>query len=199
MKIPKPQNTSVFLVIVSVVTGLTVYFATTAIVSIQSWISRNAQPHQVSLTSTATASAKLTSAVTKQPSYSSTNVPTAINIPKINKNLPIRSAHINGNTWDLFGDAVAWLSTSALPGQGNVILYAHDWRTLWRDLYLLKPGDAVEIQYQNTWKRYVVSQSRDVDQHDVQAVLSNNNQLTMYTCAGTFDQKRRVVYATPAP
>lgn len=123
--------------------------------------------------------------------------PTAINIPKINKNLQVKPATVNGNDWDMFSDAVAWLSTSAVPGNGNVILYAHNWRTLWADLYKLEVGDVVEVQQNGEWKTYKVSESRDVKAEDVGAVLSDENRLTLYTCEGSFDQKRRVVYAVP--
>jgi len=121
--------------------------------------------------------------------------PTAIAIPKINKNLPIKPAVVHGNNWSLFDDAVAWLSTSAVPGEGNVILYAHNWNSLWSDLYLLVPGDIIEVQQNNLWKTYKVSQSHWVDQHDIESILSNENRLTLFTCEGSFDQKRRVVYA----
>lgn len=133
-----------------------------------------------------------------QTSQTSDSPPTAINIPKINKNLPIKRATVHGNNWDMFGDAVAWLSTSALPGKGNVILYAHDWKTLWADLNQLKPGDTIEVM-QNTIKTtYTVTESRAVEPTDVQSILSKSNRLTLYTCEGSFDQKRRVVYAEPS-
>lgn len=125
--------------------------------------------------------------------------PTDINIPRINKNLPIKSASVSGNTWDMFPDAVAWLATSAAPGQGNVILYAHDWTSLWADLYLLKPGDPIEVRQGTLKWTYRVTESRAVDEHDIQSILSKKNRLTLYTCEGTFDQKRRVVYAEPVP
>lgn len=163
----------------SIAAGITVYFGSGTLLSRKSELIHKTEPVSSGKPS-----------VPKIP-------PTAINIPKINKNLPIKSASVSGNTWDMFPDAVAWLATSEVPGQGNVILYAHDWKTLWRDLYLLKPGDAIEIQYKTVWKHYIVTESKDVDQHDVKSILSNNNQLTLYTCAGSFDEKRRVVYAKP--
>lgn len=123
--------------------------------------------------------------------------PTAINIPKIGKNLPIKLATVRGNDWELFDDAVAWLSTSAVPGEGNVVLYAHNWRSLWADLSLLQPGDIIEVQQNESWKTYQVIQSRAVGRQDIESVLSNENRLTLYTCEGSFDQKRRVVYADP--
>lgn len=193
MKLPKPQNTSVFLVIASLVAGITVYFGTGVLFSPE----KQVIVFKTQTTVTPTISTQSATAL-KPTSTTARNIPTAINIPKIGKNLPIKPATVHGNNWDMFPDAVAWLTTSAEPGEGNVILYAHDWVTLWANLSLLKPGDAVDIQYNNVWLHYIVSEARDVDQHDVQAVLSDNNQLTLYTCAGSFDQKRRVVYAKPA-
>ncbi|MCX6792168.1 MAG: sortase [Candidatus Gottesmanbacteria bacterium] len=179
MKLPKLQYPSVFLVIVSVVAGITVYFGIGVLLAHRSRPLPKTVPMSISKPS-----------VPKIP-------PTAINIPKLDKNLPIKSASVSGNTWDMFPDAVAWLATSAVPGRGNVILYAHNWRTLWRDLYLLKPGDPIEIQQENVWKHYVVTDSRDINEHDIKAVLSDKNRLTLYTCDGSFNQKRRVVYADP--
>jgi LPXTG-site transpeptidase (sortase) family protein len=185
MKLPKPYNTTVFLLIASLVAGIWVYLGTGQVLSISRWIRTNRQA-----TITPAPSVSPTSKATLGP-------PTAINIPKIHKNLPIKPATVRGNDWEMFGDAVAWLSTSAVPGEGNVVLYAHNWRSLWADLYLLKPGDTIDVEQNNLWKTYTVTESRDVDQHDIQSVLSNENRLTLYTCEGSFDQKRRVVYADP--
>ncbi len=186
MKLLKP-NTTIFLVIVSLVAGVTVYFGTGQVISVGRWIRAKTQ---ATITPTPFPSLSPTSKSIPVP-------PTAINIPKIHKNLPIKPATVQGNDWDMFEDAVAWLSTSAVPGEGNVVLYAHDWRSLWADLYLLKPGDTIEVQQDNLWKTYKVTQSRSVNQYDTQSVLSNENRLTLYTCEGSFDQKRRVVYADP--
>ena len=131
------------------------------------------------------------------PSPDPTQPPTAINIPEIGKNLLVKPAYVHGNTWDMFDDAVAWLSTSATPGEGNVILYAHDRTNLWRDLYLLKNGDIVQVKQAGIWRNYTVTGSKAISPNDVAAIASTNNQLTMYTCEGSFDQKRRVVYADP--
>ncbi len=127
---------------------------------------------------------------TKQP-------PTSVFIPRINKRLPIQAAIVKDNNWQLFDKSVAWLSTSAVPGQGNVILYAHDWISLWGDLYKVQPGDRVEVDVNGKLFIYEVSESHAVAKNDVESVLSTENRLTMYTCEGSFDQKRRVVYATP--
>lgn len=131
------------------------------------------------------------------PVHATVQPPTEIYIPKINKRLPIQSAVVKGNNWELFEKSVSWLSTSAVPGKGNVILYAHDWVSLWGDLYKVQPGDMVEIDVNGKQFTYKVTESREVSKNDIDAVLSDDNRLTMYTCEGTFDQKRRVVYALP--
>lgn len=123
--------------------------------------------------------------------------PTAVRIEKIKKDLPVQAALVNGNEWDMFDNAVAWLSTSAVPGEGNVILYAHNTRKLWLDLNKLKPGDLVEVQQNGIWLQYTVTETHAITPKDIDAVLSDENQLTMYTCEGSFDRKRRVVYAVP--
>jgi LPXTG-site transpeptidase (sortase) family protein len=123
--------------------------------------------------------------------------PTSIHIPAIKKNLPIQAALVKDNEWDMFDSSVAWLSTSSVPGEGNVILYAHNWKNLWADLYKLVPGDEIEVDQNGKKTMYVVYESRAVKPTDVDVILSDANQLTLYTCEGSFDQKRRVVFAEP--
>lgn len=127
---------------------------------------------------------------TKQP-------PTSIYIPKINKRHVIQAAIVKDNAWQLFDTSVAWLSTSAVPGEGNVILYAHNWKSLWGDLYKLVPGDVIELYQGDRLHVYRVIESKAVLKHDIESILSEENRLTLYTCEGAFDQKRRVVYAIP--
>ena len=126
--------------------------------------------------------------ITKQP-------PTGIHIARLSKTWPIQAANVQDNTWDMFDDAVAWLSTSAIPGEGNVILYAHNRESLWKNLYKLTIGDIVEVDSNGKKYSYTVVRSKAVKSNDVSSVLSTENQLTMYTCEGSFDVKRRVVYA----
>lgn len=123
--------------------------------------------------------------------------PTAIRIARLNKFLPISAALVNDNEWDIFDNQVSWLSTSAVPGEGNVILYAHDGPEMFGDLNELEKGDVIEVLQNDVWRSYVVSESRSVTPSDVEAILSEDNQLTLYTCEGSFDQKRLVVYAEP--
>lgn len=136
---------------------------------------------------------------TKTLSSPTTRIPpTAIRIAKLDKSLPVIAALVRDNEWDLFDDKVSWLSTSAVPGEGeNVILYAHNTPEMLGDLNKLEKGDIIEVQQNDIWTKYVVRESRKVTPKDVEAILSDNNQLTLYTCEGSFNQKRRVVYAEP--
>jgi len=120
--------------------------------------------------------------------------PTNIKISKLNLDLAVSPSVVKDNNWELFDDRVAWLSTSNLPGKGNTILYAHDRPGLFGDLYKLKKGDQVEI-YNNKWFTYKVIEVRKVNPTDVNSILSDKNRLTLFTCNGSFDQKRLVVYA----
>src|SRR5258706_1954659 len=100
MKRLKVQNPIIFLVITSLVAGLTIYLGTGPAFSIQDLLRTKTQPVTKTI-----AIPKITPKRGLPP--------TAINIPKIGKNLPIKIAHVTDNTWDLFTDALSWLSTSA--------------------------------------------------------------------------------------
>lgn len=139
-----------------------------------------------------------TVSVQKTKQSSTTKIPpTSIYIQKLDVSLPISAALVHDNEWDIFEDKVSWLSTSAVPGEGNVILYAHDRPEMFGDLYKLKKGDVIEVGQNEATVLYKVTESRSVKPGDIEAILSENNQLTLYTCEGSFDQKRLVVYANP--
>lgn len=131
-----------------------------------------------------------------QPASIPVNIvpPTEITIPSLSLDLKISPSIVKGNDWQLFDDKVAWLSTSALPGKGNTILYAHDRPGLFGDLYKLKINDVIEI-YDGKWNSYKVSEVHKVLPTDIDSVFGDKNRLTLYTCIGSFDQKRLVVYA----
>ena len=131
------------------------------------------------------------------PSPTTKIPPTSISIQKLDVSLPISAALVHDNEWDIFEDKVSWLSTSAVPGEGNVILYAHDRPEMFGELYKLKKGDIIEIEQNDITVSYKVTESRSIQARDVEAILSEDNQLTLYTCEGSFDAKRFVVTAIP--
>lgn len=123
--------------------------------------------------------------------------PAAISIPAVNLNLPVAAATIVNNQWTLFDDRVSWLTTSKMPGEGNVILFAHNRAHLFGDLKKVETGAEITVQSGDKKYSYLVTEKRKVTPNDVEAVLSDGDQLTLYTCDGSFDQKRLIVIAVP--
>lgn len=132
----------------------------------------------------------LATPITEQP-------PTNLSIPKLSLDLPISAAVIKNGQWQVYDDKVAWLATSSVPRKGNVILYAHNTQKLFGNLKDLKIGDTITVQQNGIESNYSVTKIQTIKANDVEAIVSENNQLTLYTCEGIFDQKRLVVYATP--
>lgn len=123
--------------------------------------------------------------------------PTSISIPDVNLNLPVSAATIVNNQWTLYDDRVSWLTTSKMPGEGNVILFAHNKSNLFGNLKKVETGAEITVQSRDKKYSYLVTEKRKVTPNDVGAVLSNKDQLTLYTCDGSFDQKRLIVIAVP--
>lgn len=123
--------------------------------------------------------------------------PTLISIKSIGLQLPIATGAIKNNQWTLYDDAVSWLTTSKTPGKGNVILYAHNREYLFGGLKKINIGDEIKIQTNEKEYSYLVNAKRKVTPADIDAVISDSNRLTLYTCDGTFDQKRLIVIALP--
>lgn len=124
--------------------------------------------------------------------------PTFISILSLNLSLPVTGATIENNNWTLYEDKVSWLATSKTPGEGNVILFAHNKPHLFGNLKKLQSGDGIIVQHEGKNYTYYVVEKRRVTPYDTDAVLSDSDQLTLYTCDGSFDQKRLIVIAKPA-
>ncbi len=123
--------------------------------------------------------------------------PKSIGIKSIGISLMVAPGAIEDNTWTLFLDKASWLVTSKTPGKGNVIIYAHNRPGLFGDLKKVTIGAEIQIDDGKHIHDYVVSEKRKIVPSDVNGVLSDKNQLTLYTCDGVFDQRRLVVIALP--
>lgn len=125
------------------------------------------------------------------------NSPEHISIPSLNISLEVAPAIIADNKWTLYEDKVSWLITSKTPGDGNVILYAHNRENLFGGLKDLEPGEKIIVSVRDKNFNYKVVEKRKVLPSDVDAVISSENQLTLYTCDGSFDEKRLIIKAEP--
>lgn len=128
---------------------------------------------------------------------SSKIAPHLISFPTLDLLLPVAAGNITNNQWQLYTDKVAWLVTSDEPGKGNTIIYGHNWKSLFGNLTKLAIGDSIMVQQNNQTYAYRVAEKRKILPTDVEAILSDQNQLTLYTCDGAFDQKRLVIIAKP--
>lgn len=124
-------------------------------------------------------------------------IPTQISAPSVNINLNISPGIISGSDWTLYDDKASWLSTSATLGKGNVIVYGHNLENVLGNLKNVKIGQEITILSNGEEFTYKVTEKKAVSPSETDSVLSDENQLTLYTCDGTFDQKRLIVIAKP--
>lgn len=130
--------------------------------------------------------------------FQTNNPPRKVIIKDLGINLNIIPAEIKDGKWDTTQDGASYLITSPIPGDdGNSILYAHNWASLFGPLLDAKPGEEVEIDYKDgTSKKFVIEYTSVVnpDQSSILAA-SMDKRITLYTCTGWFDAKRFVVVA----
>lgn len=131
------------------------------------------------------------------PKVSKTQHRSRIMIPSLNIDLEIIPSKITNNTWQATS-GVSHLSSSPIPGEkGNSILYGHNWTNLLGNLTKIKPGDEINITFNNKGKKtFIVEYVSVVGPNDTQILANtNDNRITLYTCAGFLDSKRFVVTA----
>lgn len=124
------------------------------------------------------------------------NTPESISIPTLKIELSIAPAVAKNNQWTLYDDKISWLVTSKTPGDGNVILYGHNWDNLFGKLGKLQLEEEITVVADGKSYTYAVSEIKQVTPGDVEEILSKENRLTLYTCEGSFDEKRLIVVAT---
>lgn len=129
---------------------------------------------------------------------SKSSPPVAITIPSLALDLSISPGIVQNNQWTLYDDRISWLATSEPPGSGkNVILYGHNRPLLFGSLDKLQIGEEIIVKNSEETFTYVVSEMRKVLPEEVDVIISPKNQLTLYTCDGSFDERRLIVIAYP--
>jgi LPXTG-site transpeptidase (sortase) family protein len=127
------------------------------------------------------------------------NEPSYIDFPSLKLSLPIFASAIKNGSWEISAHGVSYLSTSALPGaMGNSVLYGHNWQNILGKLPNIQVNDPIRITFANGAKRlFSVTSVSSVSPDDTKILAETKTpRLTIYTCEGTFDQKRFVVYAS---
>ena len=112
--------------------------------------------------------------------------------------LPIKQATISDGNWEASHDAISYLISSPVPGEkGNSILYGHNWPNLLGNLPKVKPGQNIEIIFNNGTRSVFTVVYTSVVNPDQTHILndSQDNRITLYTCTGFLDRKRFVATA----
>jgi len=127
--------------------------------------------------------------------YETSEEPERLVLPTLKKNLEVEAAIYGDSGWTLKSKKVMWLEQSAPAGLGNTIMYAHNSANLFKGLDQLEEGDQINVVQGGQIFRYRVETIKSINPSDIEVVFSEGKHLTLYTCDGSFDQKRLVVVA----
>lgn len=139
-------------------------------------------------------------------SYQSTSIPVCqLDIPQTLSfddskfTINLRAGDIKDNTWTTYDDAASWhINTRSKEcTHGNLVMWAHNRRGLFAELYNVKEDEILSVAGTSGIRKYKVVDIRDVDPTDLTLVNVDDDRLTMYTCDGFLDSKRRFVIAKP--
>ena len=123
--------------------------------------------------------------------------PNKIIIPKVSINLPVFTAQINYDTWEVRMDGASFGQSTTYPGNiGNTVIFSHARPGLFQDLPNLQIGDYIHVFTAQDWFVYKVAKVLVVDPNDTGEIFSSNkHELTLFTCTGINYSKRFVVKA----
>lgn len=126
-------------------------------------------------------------------------IPSLISIEGLPTLSIVEAGKIN-NTWTVSPTAANHVRQSGNPGNpGNIIIYGHNTKKVFKNLRKVKPGETVKLTTaEGRQFTYRVISTQVVDPSQT-ALLSPTNAeaLTIYTCYGLLDSKRLVVRAIP--
>lgn len=131
--------------------------------------------------------------------FSFTAEPQRIIIPSARINLPVQTAEIAYNTWEVSETTASFGKGSALPGMiGNSVIFAHARPQLFGNLDQVKPGDQIHIFTDQDWFVYEVTELMTVLPDNTEVIKKRDTtELTLFTCIGLNDSHRLVVKAQP--
>jgi LPXTG-site transpeptidase (sortase) family protein len=124
--------------------------------------------------------------------------PVTISIPAASIVLPVIPSQIKNGQWEATTQGVSYLKSSPLPGEtGNSVLYGHNWLSLLGRLVMVKPGDKIEIYFDDNTKKVFEIEYTIIVTPDQTHILtpSLDKRITLYTCTGFLDSKRFVAVA----
>jgi LPXTG-site transpeptidase (sortase) family protein len=125
------------------------------------------------------------------------NAPTHIVIPSLNISLPVTTAQIIDDTWDVSTNGVSFGESTSIPGnKGNTVIFGHALPQFFESLPSLPKGGYIHVFTGTDWFVYKAVKTTVVDPEDVQVLAADRDyELTLYTCVGANYEKRFVVKA----
>ena len=123
--------------------------------------------------------------------------PSRIYIPQMNEILPVSDGYISGDHWVTSQIGVSYYTESALPGQGNTVIYGHNTAGILGGLWKVHEGDFIYlITNDGNYIKYQVDQRKEIEPTEVQILNQTEDSiLTIYTCSGFLDSARFVLVA----
>ncbi|MCA9343272.1 sortase, partial [Candidatus Saccharibacteria bacterium] len=149
----------------------------------------------VFLTFAAKSFAKVQTAEVKTE-ISTEKLPTQLVISELSIDLPIYPTEIIEGDWEEIDNGLLYLKESPLPGEiGNSVIYGHNTPNLLGNMYSIKTGSQIQVEYSDkTTQTFVVISAFNVTPEQTHILNgSTNSKLTIFTCNGFFDEKRFVV------
>lgn len=123
--------------------------------------------------------------------------PQRIIIPAVEINLPVEKARIVNETWEVLSDVASFGEGTSFPGeQGNTIIFSHAIYSLFGNLPNVPIESYVYLTTDSYTFTYKIVKTNSVTPDDLSILKSGNEKtLILYTCEGSFDEKRFVAKA----
>src|SRR5581483_6262607 len=123
--------------------------------------------------------------------------PVEIIIPSLHLDLPVTTAKIVYDTWEVNEVGASFGEGTTIPGnEGNTVIFAHDRPNLFQTLSSINKGDYINVFTNNDWFVYKVYETKIVDPSDVNVLIAQkNHMLTLFSCIGVDYSKRYIVKA----
>jgi LPXTG-site transpeptidase (sortase) family protein len=131
------------------------------------------------------------------PAKTASQFPERIIIPSQKINLKVVEAPVINGYWEISKTNASHGVGSVNPGEiGNTVIFAHAKEGLFLSLKDIKVNDEIIILTKDKWYRYNIKVVKDVSLDQAEVIAPTKDEiLTLYTCSGFLDSKRRVVQA----
>lgn len=123
--------------------------------------------------------------------------PKRIIIPDLSIDLRVGSARVVSGYWEVFPDMAGWGEGSGLPGEsGNQVIFAHAREGLFLPLKDVSGGMRTYVLTEDGWYEYEIVEIKEVYPNQTEVIEPTDDEtLTLYTCAGFADSKRLIAVA----